>query len=151
MHTTDSSTPAAPRWDIYAPVHKGLRALMMDTLAAVGRADAHDAADRHTVHERVLTLGNACISHLQHENDFVHPVMEARSPGSTAHIAAEHAEHRAAVAELCAMARTLPSARPGQMQHAVQALYRKLALFVAENFVHMHAEEVEHNPVLWAG
>jgi len=148
--TAAAAAACAPRRDIYASIHKGLRAMMMDTLAIVGRADAHDAADRHAVYECVLALGSACISHLEHENDFVHPAMEARSPGSTAHIAAEHAEHRAAIAELCAMARNLPSARPGQMQEAVQALYRKLALFVAENFVHMQAEEAEHNPVLWA-
>jgi hypothetical protein len=29
-------------------------------------------------------------------------------------------------------------------------LYRALALFIAENFQHMHVEEIAHNAVLWA-
>jgi hypothetical protein len=31
-----------------------------------------------------------------------------------------------------------------------QRLYFQLALFVAENFEHMHIEEIEHNAVLWS-
>ena len=142
-------TTAAPRLDIYANIHKGLRAMMMDTLAAVGRADVDDAAALHAVCERVLVLCDTCASHLEHENEFVHPAMEAHRPGSTAQIAAEHEDHLTAITELCAMARALRTDSPAQAQAAL-ALYRKLALFVAENFVHMHAEEAEHNPVLWA-
>ena len=41
-----SSTAAAPRMDIYATIHKALRAMMMDTLHAVGRIDVHDTAER---------------------------------------------------------------------------------------------------------
>lgn len=147
------STPSAPRLDIYASVHKGLRAMMMDTLSVVGRADANDSAELNTACERVLALCDTCASHLEHENEFIHPVMEAHRPGSTAQVAADHDDHLAAITELCAMARALRSANlvsePDQQQ-AMTALYRKLALFVAENFIHMHAEEVEHNPVLWA-
>jgi hypothetical protein len=33
---------------------------------------------------------------------------------------------------------------------AVLALYRRLALFVAENLNHMHVEETENNAALWA-
>lgn len=149
--TPSAATAIAPRLDIYAGIHKGLRAMMMDTLADVGRVDVHDTAGLHAVCERVLALGDACTSHLEHENHFVHPAMEAKHPGSTAQVAAEHKNHLAAIAELCATAHTLRMAGNVQVQlHVMQALYRKLALFVAENFVHMHAEELEHNPLLWA-
>jgi hypothetical protein len=147
------STPSAPRLDIYASVHRGLRAMMMDTLSAVGRADAHHSAELSAACERVLVLCDTCASHLEHENEFIHPVMEAHRPGSTAQVAADHEDHLAAITELCAMARALRTAHLGaepDPQQAMTALYRKLTLFVAENFIHMHAEEVEHNPVLWA-
>lgn len=46
----------------------------------------------------------------------------------------------------------LDAAGPGPAQaQAAQALYRQLAVFVAENFLHMHIEETEHNQVLQAG
>lgn len=143
-------TSSVPRLDIYAGIHKGLRAMMMDTLSAVGRCDARDSAEMQDVCERVLVLCDTCASHLEHENEFIHPAMEAYRPGSTAQIAADHKDHLHAIAELCAMARALPTGIGPDRQQAVTALYRKLALFVAENFVHMHAEEAEHSPVLWA-
>ena len=147
MNKTETTTTS--RLDIYANIHKGLRAMMMDTLAAVGRANVHDSADLSAACERVLMLCDTCASHLEHEHEFIHPVMEAYQPGSTAQVAADHEEHLTAINELCAMARGLRTASPAQ-EKAVLTLYRKLALFVAENFVHMHAEEAEHNPVLWA-
>ena len=36
---------AAPRLDLYGPVHKGLRAFMFDTLGRLGRCDADDPAE----------------------------------------------------------------------------------------------------------
>ena len=142
---------AAPRFDIYANIHKALRALMMDTLHATGCVDVYDPAELHATCERVLALCDACTSHLGHENDFVHPVMEARRPESTRQMAAEHHEHLAAIAQLRDAVSALRAACRGPVQaQAALALYRKLALFIAENFVHMHAEEMEHNAVLWA-
>lgn len=125
--------------------------MMMDTLAAIGRVDVRDPAELQSACERMLELCDACTSHLGHEDHFVHPAMEARRPGSTAQMTAEHAEHLAAIVELYGMVSGLRAAGQGAEQAlAAQELYSKLALFTAENFVHMHAEEVEHNQVLWA-
>ena len=38
----------------------------------------------------------------------------------------------------------------GAAAAAAQALYRLLALFVADNLVHMDSEETTHNALLWA-
>lgn len=143
---------SAPRMDLYAYIHKALRTMMTDTLHAVGRLDVHDSAELHAVCERVLALADACASHLAHENTFVHPAMEACRPGSSAHVSHEHEEHQLAIAQLCEAAAMLDAAGPGPAQaQAAQALYRQLAVFVAENFLHMHIEETEHNQVLQAG
>ena len=37
-----------------------------------------------------------------------------------------------------------------EREPALQALYLALALFVADNFQHMHTEETVHNAALWA-
>ena len=145
-----SSTAAAPRMDIYATIHKALRAMMMDTLHAVGRIDVHDTAELRSVCERVLELADICASHLGHENDFVHPAMEARRPGASGHVASEHVEHLAAIAQLRGAVSGLCAACRGPVrEQAALDLYRRLALFVAENFAHMQIEETEHNRVLW--
>ncbi len=43
----------------------------------------------------------------------------------------------------------LRAARGGQADALALRLYRHLALFVAENFQHMHIEETVHNAILW--
>lgn len=151
LSSTPSGTSAAGRLDIYAPIHKALRAMMLDTLLAVGRIDVNDCTEMHAVCERVLELADACTSHLKHENDFVHAAMEARRPGSSARIAAEHGEHLAAIAQLREAVSSLCAADPGPAQDvAALHLYRQLALFVGENLAHMHVEETQHNQLLWS-
>jgi hypothetical protein len=133
------------RYDIYAFIHKGLRAFMAHTLVRVGRLDAYDATEVAEVTEEVRALIAVCRSHLQHENEVVHAAMNLRAPGSAGQVEAEHVHHAAALDELDVLI-----ARVAGDAAAAQALYRMLAGFVAENFEHMAREETEHNAVLWA-
>ena len=41
-------------------------------------------------------------------------------------------------------------AQGAERASAALELYRQLALFIAENFQHMHVEETAHNAVLWS-
>jgi iron-sulfur cluster repair protein YtfE (RIC family) len=140
----------APRMDMYVGIHKAIRALMADTLLAVGRMDADDELEVAQTTQRVLELLEFCRSHLQHENDFVHTAMEARAPGSTAVIAGEHEEHVRHIDELAQAVAALRALAARSRDAAVLALYRQLSLFIAGNFQHMHVEETAHNAVLWA-
>ena len=134
-----------PRYDIYAFIHKGLRAFMAHALVRAGRLDANDPAEVAEVSEEVQGLLAICRGHVGHENDVIHAAMEQRAPGSTARIAHEHVEHLAAIDHL----ERLLAAVPGDAA-AAQGLYRALSAFVAENFEHMQVEESAHNAVLWA-
>ena len=149
--TAVNAIQPSPRVDLYAGIHKALRALMADTLLAVGRMDPDDADELAAVGQQAVALFDFCAAHLTHENNFVHTAMEARAPGASALIAHEHEEHlahighmQAAVTALCASA-----GQPGAAAAALD-FSRKLALFIAENFQHMHVEETAHNAVLWA-
>ncbi|MBI5259964.1 MAG: hemerythrin domain-containing protein [Burkholderiales bacterium] len=134
-----------PRYDIYAFIHKGLRAFMAHTLVRVGRLDAHDAAEVAEVADELQALITLCRKHLQHENELLHTAMQARAPGSAAPVAAEHEGHALALDELQQLLGRLPT-EPA----VAPALYRALSHFVAENLEHMQREETEHNAVLWA-
>jgi hypothetical protein len=140
----------APRLDMYCGIHKALRACMADTLVAVGRMDVEDEeALAHTT-AQVAALLAFCASHVQHENDFAHPAMEARAPGSSSAAAHDHDEHQAHIARLGELVESLPKLPATTRPSAAALLYRELALFVAESFRHMHVEETAHNAVLWA-
>ncbi|UUZ72681.1 hemerythrin domain-containing protein [Polaromonas sp. P1(28)-8] len=140
----------APRLDLYAGIHKALRALMADTLLALGRTDTDDALELAQASQRVMELLDFCASHLQHENEFIHAAMEARAPGASEVIAHEHEEHERHIGELSGLACALLKIEAKQRASATLELYRQLALFIASNFQHMHVEETAHNAVLWS-
>lgn len=149
--TRQLPTPSAnPRHDIYASVHKGLRAFMGDTLAAVGRMDPADAEDVATALGQLRSLLAICLSHLEHENRFIHTAMEARRPGSTARTGEDHIGHEEAIDELTAEIGAVERAAGPARAAAAHRLYLRLATFVAENLLHMNVEETENNAVLWA-
>jgi Hemerythrin HHE cation binding domain len=141
---------AGQRVDMYTLVHKGIRAFMGATLEAAGRADPLDREEVAQTLERVRSLAGFLRAHLHHENQFIHPALEARRPGSARRTANDHVGHERAIESLeiaaLAVEKADDAARPG----ALLALYRELALFVAENLEHMHVEETENNAQLWA-
>lgn len=148
--TATAAAADAPRVDMYAGIHKAMRALMADTLLALGRMDCDDGLELAQTTQQVLALMDACASHLKHENEFIHAALEARAPGASAVIAHEHDDHLAHIGRLAGAATALLRTPAAQRPAAVLALYRDLSLFIAENFHHMHVEETAHNAVLWA-
>jgi hemerythrin-like domain-containing protein len=141
------SASAAPRVDLYAGIHKALRLFMTDTLLRVGRLDTGDADELAATLAQLRSLLEQLRSHIAHENHFVHAAIEARRPGASQRIAAEHVEHLDSIAALEAEVAAL-AALP--REPAAQRLYRHLARFVGENFEHMHVEESSHNAALWS-
>ena len=138
------------RYNIYTLIHKGLRAWMCDVLTTVGRMDPHDAVDVAAGLGEVRALLAGCESHLIHENDYVHTALEARAPGSAAATALDHVHHEQALAALEATIRAVEGTSGSARAAAATRLYRQLALFVADNFQHMHVEETENHAVLTA-
>ena len=143
-----AGSPAA-RMDLYVSIHKALRSFMTDTLGRIGRIDVTDRADRDAALAQLDELLGLCLSHLRHENEFVHTAIEARQPAGSQRIAGEHDEHVETIAALRAEADALRAAAGGDGERLALRLYRHLALFVAENFQHMHIEETVHNALLW--
>ena len=137
------------RYDIYRNIHMALRANMAEVLLAVGRMDPEDLAERAEVLAQAQELVDFCRMHLAKEDRFLHPAMEARAPGSARQTLGDHDHHKTDFEALDAAITAVEIAAPGTRQGPALALYRCLALFVGENFVHMHVEETANNEVLW--
>lgn len=142
--------PHLLRHDIYQGIHKGLRAWMTEVLLKAGRVDYTDADEVGELSAGVRALLHVMRHHLEMENQFVHPAMERAIPGSTQTIATEHVHHERVIALIESDLRGLEQAQSLARAAAAQRLYRRLALFLAENLEHMNTEETEHNAVLWA-
>jgi iron-sulfur cluster repair protein YtfE (RIC family) len=138
------------RVDIYRWIHKALRLCMSTTLTRVGAMDHEDTDDVAETLAQVRELLAMCESHLDKENTYVHPAMEARRPSASAHIASEHIHHEAEIMELHRLVVAVELASAAECAEASHALYRMLSTFVGDNFLHMHVEETAHNAVLWS-
>ena len=138
------------RYNIYALIHKGLRAWMCDALTTVGRMDPHDPVDVAAALGEVRALLAGCASHLEHENEYLHTALEARAPGSALVTAREHEQHERSLARLERSVRSVEATTGSARAAAAMGLYRQLALFVAENFEHMHVEETQNHAALTA-
>ncbi len=136
--------------DIYAFIHKALRACMCHALTTLGSTDAADEREVGAALAEVRSLAALCESHVEHENEFVHPAMEACRPGSSAQTADDHGHHRIALKRLTTLADQVDAAAGDARAAALARLYRHLATFVGENFIHMEQEETANNQVLWS-
>jgi len=150
MNQLAAASTCSSRENLYAGIHKALRAFMTDTLLAVGRADPSDPQDVADANGRVIGLMDLCEAHVQHENSFVHPAIEARTPGVCGEVAQDHVEHLHHIQRLRAAAQQLPGLDAPLQAGALHALYLELSLFVADNLQHMHVEETRHNAALWS-
>lgn len=141
-----------PRFNIYGFIHKALRHFMGDTLQRLGRLDPADAQDMDAVLGQTRQLLDFCRKHLEHENRFVHPALEACEPGSTDRIAGEHGHHEEEIVLLHGQVDALGALRgdPAACERALGRLYCDMAVFVGHNLEHMDYEERAHNAALWA-
>lgn len=144
------ASDATPRIDLYLFVHKGLRAFLGDTLERCGRMDVADSAEVTDTLAQVRSLIELCRAHLHKEEEFLHPAMEARRPGSAGETRGDHAAQLEAFADIETSVRAVEASSGAQRAAAALGLYHQLALFMAENLEHMHVEETANNEVLWA-
>jgi hypothetical protein len=142
--------PDEGRADLYTGIHKAMRALLCDTLVALGRMDGADAADVQATLARLRHAIDLSRQHLHKEDQYVHPAMESRRRGSTAAPRKQHTEHEESFERLEALALRVERTQGAARAAAALELYRAYALFMANDLVHMNLEETENNAVLWA-
>lgn len=134
------------RVELYAGIHKAVRAFLCDTLTRLACLDLDDDSDVASTVHQVRELLDFCEHHIANEERFVHPAMEARQPGSSAGTAADHEHHAESVAAMLADCMTIEAGHGAQRD----AAWRRLALFTGDNLLHIDAEETANNAVLQA-
>ena len=140
--TANLCSPATHgRWDIYGPIHKGLRMAHGQMLTRLGSADF--SADQT---ELLADLGEhlrLCAQHLKHEEQFFHTALEARAPGAAAMLEEQHEGHRTRFAELAAPSPSSLGRASAERVDCGRSLYLQFSRAVGEDMEHM-AEEDHH-------
>ena len=141
--------PGPQRFNIYAGIHKALRACLTHTMLSVGRLDASTNSDVARKAEEISELLQFCLAHARHENDHIHPAVETAAPGSSAPMAGEHEDQIEAMSNIQSALRAVSAAGPEGRTELAYDLYRQMSVFAAENLIHMEMEEAVLNPILW--
>ncbi len=138
---TAKSSNQATSYDLYGPVHKGLRREMAQLLERIGSTDFNDDAARAALVKELGAHINIMATHLEHEKDYIHPFIEQKVKGGSHKLEEEHKEHEKAMAELRALLSELEKAAPESRAAVGRRLYLRYGVFVGENLVHMGDEE----------
>lgn len=149
MNTTLLEPSLGTRHNIYAEIHKGVRFALCHTLNRLGVMDIADEAEVTEILAELRGVLAFLAGHLKHEDEQVHPAMEARAPGSTASLDTDHRGHEAAIQDLEVLAAAVEAAPAAERARAATWLYRAFARFTGENLEHMDYEETHNNAVLW--
>jgi Hemerythrin HHE cation binding domain len=136
--------------DIYRDIHKGIRNELFAVTYAAGRVDPGDVDAVNAVGERWGRLVHLLVSHAQHEDDFVQPVIEVYAPEYASVIARVHPELEAQMAALELLADRAAASCAQQRRTFVHKLYLGLASFTAAYLQHQEFEELQVMPALAA-
>ena len=135
-----------PRHDLYLGIHRA-SAPSCETLRRVGSMDSDDDAELAETLAGVEPAARLLSRHLEHENAVIHPALEAvhrALPSRPARI----------TPSMTSLSIIAAQVEPGRREPGLHSgacalrLYRLLAIFIGENFLHMHVE-TDHNDALW--
>jgi hypothetical protein len=136
------------RHDLYGPIHKGLRLALSTLVVEIGSTDF---ADREAARETLAAVRRQMAlsaSHLAHEEDHIHRALEARAPGATLSLLADHDHHRRAFEAIEAAMQAIEAAADARRPALGRDLYLAFSQFVAADFAHMAEEETIILPLL---
>jgi hypothetical protein len=138
------------RVDVYRTVHKGIRATLFETAAAVGRTEFSDAQEAAAVATAVRRMLGFLDEHAEHEDAVLLPELARISPELFAEIEADHARTDGLQRELEGFVGRLEGANEAERVALGARLHDRVPKLVAEHLRHMGREETEVNRALWA-
>jgi hypothetical protein len=138
------------RYDLFTPVHKGLRAALFETGALLARTDfaaPGEAAEAARAVERVVAFLD---EHAGHEDAVVLPALEALSPELFVALREDHARIDGLQRELVGLSARLPGSAEAERVAIGRRLHDRFGIVVAEHLRHMQREEHEVQRLLCA-
>ena len=138
------------RFDLFTPMHKGLRAMLFDLATDAARIDMASEIAVDLLVERVLRVLAFLDEHARHEEVHLMPAVRAAAPELSRRLADDRIVIAAAHSEVELCADDLELAAPDQRREVCAQLVRLLNLLIVQYLAHMGRKEVEANAALWA-
>jgi hypothetical protein len=137
------------RPDLFAQIHKGIRALLYSLGSDVQKTDCTDPAAAARLCARLDHDFAMLGEHAAHEDAVVFPVLAECAPGVALALEAQHGElHRAEDAARDAVAALLASQTESERRASGIAIMRAVHMLIGRQLFHMNEEETTAMPVL---
>ena len=152
MSTTRSTTPTLQgvALDLYKDIHKGIRAELFSVTGTAGSIDPADRAARLALAEQVAGLAHLLVTHAEHEDAAIQPVLVEQLPDLAERVELDHLTLEARLEDLRAWALAAADAHPRTGGPACRTLYVELASFTSAYLDHQDVEERVIMPALEA-
>ena len=137
-------------FDLYKDIHKGIRADLFAVTGEAGRLDPADRAGRHALASHVHAAVDLLVSHAEHEDAHMDPILEQHRPDLSERIRADHVALDARLPDLVALADETVDATAAEQSGRVHRLYLDLASFTSTYLAHQDLEERVVMPALAA-
>jgi hypothetical protein len=135
-------------FNLYGDIHKGIRAELFALTGAAGSLDPADRAGRADLACQVHTVTEMLVSHAEHEDAAIQPVLETHLPALADTVAVDHPALEARIVEIRALADNAVEAPSFAQRGDVYRLYIELASFTSAYLAHQDLEEREIMPAL---
>lgn len=138
------------RFDLYTHVHKALRILLFDAVAAVGRTDFACKSELPPALDAVRLALRLTRLHAQHEDRDIHPLLHRLAPELAADLEASHERFDGVDREIEKCLARIEHAPAAERVSLGRRVHEMLGGLAADHLVHMALEESRANRVLWA-
>jgi hypothetical protein len=132
----------------YRDIHKGIRAELFELTTAAGNLDPHDRSGRADLARHVESVVDLLVSHAEHEDTVIQPVLEAQLPALAEQIATDHPRIEAQIEEIRSLADAAVDAADADVRDDVFRVYMELASFTSVYLAHQDFEERDVMPAL---
>lgn len=138
------------RFNLFKSVHKGLRALLADTLLQLQQIDFLITQQADEGIERIKLVLLQLHRHTKWEEDYIFPQLGNQSQGMTSFFTNQHYHTDALTLNMDILICAFKEAKANQEKEALgDKLLNAFVEFTAYNFNHMNMEEQLINPLLW--
>ncbi|HVX16784.1 MAG TPA: hemerythrin domain-containing protein [Acidimicrobiales bacterium] len=128
-------------FDLYRDIHKGIRAELFTITSSAGSLDPADQGARERLAGRVRRLVDLLVTHAEHEDGAIQPVLEQQLPDLAEQVATDHETLEARVQGLAVMADECVNEAEQHQRVAGHVLYLELASFTSAYLAHQDLEE----------
>ncbi len=138
------------RNNIFYQVHKGLRALLYDTMMKLQQTDFTNEHDTAAVTDQINIVLQLFDAHAHTEDSFVLPEITAYEPSVVALFESEHVEDLKLSTDLSDMLKAFSLCESDEAKRQIgKQLEKSVAAFMHFNLAHMAKEEDVLNKILW--